>query len=134
MRHLNHLLRDHLRRALRGLASRSEIERAGFQAFFEFVNQHRNLYSIVSQAEMVDPELYRWYYRSLAQSYTRGLQAAIDRGEVKSLDPDTMAWCLMGMAHFLGMRWMLWEAKAIPGPQFETVVEFIHCGILEKSK
>jgi len=35
------------------------------------------------------------------------------------------------MAHFLGMRWMLWEGKAVPGMQFETVLEFIQRGILK---
>ena len=40
-----------------GLTRRAEIERAGFQAFFTFVNQERNLYGIVSQAELLDPEL-----------------------------------------------------------------------------
>ena len=128
---LNQNLRLHLRKALSGPTTRAEIERAGFQAFFEFVNQHKNLYSVVSQAELVDPELYRWYYRSLAESYTHGLSKAIDRGEVKPLDAETIAWCLMGMAHFLGMRWMLWEGKAVPSMQFETVLEFIQRGILK---
>ena len=132
VRHLNHQLRLHLRAALAGITSRAEIERAGFQAFFEFVEKHRNLYSIVSQAELVDPELYRWYYRSLAESYTRGLRTAVEQGEVKDLDPETIAWCLMGMAHFLGMRWTLWDGKAVPQQQFETVLEFIHNGILKR--
>ena len=129
--HLNHQLRVHLREALKGLSHRGDIERAGFQAFFDFVNHRRNLYGIVSQAELVDPELYRWYYRSLAESYTHGLKKAIHQGEIKDLDPETIAWCLMGMAHFLGMRWMLWEGKPLPSPQFETVLEFIHSGVLK---
>jgi len=128
---LNQNLRLHLRKALKGSTTRAEIERAGFQAFFEFVNRHRNLYSVVSQAELVDPELYRWYYRSLAESYTHGLSKAIDRGEMNALDAETIAWCLMGMAHFLGMRWMLWEGKAIPSMQFESVLEFIQSGIFK---
>lgn len=131
VRHLNHRLREHLRAALVDLSSRREIERAGFQAFFVFVNQHRNLYGIVSQAELADPELYRWYYRSLADSYTHGLKHSMERGEVRPLDPETIAWCLMGMAHFLGMRWTLWEGQALPERQFETVLEFIQSGILK---
>jgi len=130
VRHLNASLRDHLRESLTGLTHRADIERAGFESFFGFVDRHRNLYGIVSQAELVDPELYRWYYRSLADSYTFGLKKAIARGEIRSLDPETMAWCLMGMAHFLGMRWMLWEGKAVPKPQFETVLALIQSGLV----
>jgi len=130
VRRLNEALRSHLRTAIQGETSRAEIERAGFQAFFAFVNQHRNLYSVVSQAQLVDPELYRWYYRSLAVNYAKGLAQSIEVGEVKQLDPETIAWCLMGMAHFLGMRWTLWESRALPDRQFETALQFIHHGIL----
>ena len=134
VRHLNHALRKHLSHALTGMASRAEIERAGFHAFFEFVTRHRNLYQVVSQAELVDPELYRWYYHSLADSYTQGLRAAIAAGEVKPLDPEALAWCLMGMAHFIGMRWVLWDGRDVPGPQFEAVLEFIQGGIFNVRK
>ncbi|MGI8743723.1 MAG: TetR/AcrR family transcriptional regulator [Bryobacteraceae bacterium] len=133
VRHLNEALRLHLRTAIQGLTNRAEIERAGFQAFFAFVNQHRNLYSVVSQAELVDPELYRWYYRSLAGNYAKGLAQSIEAGEIKHLDPETIAWCLMGMAHFLGMRWMLWEGRAVPDRQFETALEFMNHGILGRN-
>jgi AcrR family transcriptional regulator len=134
VRQLNHNLRMHLRKALTGLTRRTEIERRGFQAFFDFVSEHTNLYSIVSQAELVDPELYRWYYRSLAESYTRGLAQAARRGEVKNLDPEALAWCLMGIAHFLGMRWTLWSGQPVPKRQFETVLEFIHSGIFKPQR
>ncbi|MDP8982035.1 MAG: TetR/AcrR family transcriptional regulator [Acidobacteriota bacterium] len=131
VRHLNHRLREDLRAAIEGLTRRADIERAGFQAFFAFVDRHRNLYSIVQQAELVDPALYRWYYRSLAASYAKGMARAIESGDVKPLDPECLAWCLMGMAHFLGMRWVLWEGQPLPERQFESALEFIHRGILK---
>ncbi len=134
VRHLSHELRKHLRHALTGLSSRADIERAGFHAFFEFVTRNRNLYRVVSQAELVDPDLYRWYYRSLSDSYTTGLRAAIEAGEVKPLDPEALAWCLMGMAHFIGMRWVLWDGREVPEPQFQTVLEFIQGGIFNVRK
>jgi AcrR family transcriptional regulator len=130
VRHLNSELRLHIRPAIQGLTRRAEIERAGFRAFFAFVNRRRNLYSIVSQAELVDPELYRWYYGTLAGNYTKGLAKSMKAGDIRQLDPETIAWCLMGMAHFLGMRWMLWQGKALPDRQFEAVQQFIQHGIL----
>jgi AcrR family transcriptional regulator len=130
VRHLNAELRLHIRSAIQGLTRRAEIERAGFQAFFAFVNRRRNLYGIVSQAELVDPELYRWYYGTLARNYAKGLARSMKAGDIKQLDPETIAWCLMGMAHFLGMRWTLWQGKALQDRQFETVQQFIQYGIL----
>src|SRR5260370_35709257 len=54
---LNQNLRLHLRKALNGPTTRAEIERAGFQAFFEFVIQHKNLYNVVSQPVRADPHV-----------------------------------------------------------------------------
>ena len=33
----------------------------------------------------------------------------MDRGEVARMDPEVLAWALMGMGELLGMRWIVWE-------------------------
>jgi AcrR family transcriptional regulator len=127
---LNHLVRQELRRATQGLSKRPEIEREGLLVFFEFVKKHKNLYRIVQQAELVDQKLYRWYYRKFAEGYSQGLSKAMGKGELRRLDPECLAYCLMGIGHFLGMRWVLWEGKGVPKKDFEAAVEFIYHGIL----
>jgi AcrR family transcriptional regulator len=126
-------LGDELRRriaaAVRGIDDRLEVERRGFRAFFTFIAAHRNLYRIVRQAEFVDEELYRGYYRRLAEGYRRGLARAIDAGQVRDLDPETLAYCLMGIADFLGMRWVLWEERDPPEHVLETVAELYSRGM-----
>ncbi|MBN8472570.1 TetR/AcrR family transcriptional regulator [Corallococcus exiguus] len=89
--------------------TRLEVEREGLRAFFQFVRQHPNLYRVVRQAEFVDADCYRRYYDRFAKGYVRGLTLAMEAGEVRRMDPEALAYCLMGIGDFLGMRWVLWE-------------------------
>jgi AcrR family transcriptional regulator len=126
---LGHDLRRHIAEAVVGLDDRMAVERAGFRAFFQFIGAHRNLYRIVRQAEFVDEELYRGYYRRLAAGYASGLQAAMRARQVARLDPETLAYCLMGIGDFLGMRWVLWEERDPPPHVIDTMTALIHHGI-----
>lgn len=130
--HLNHRLRKELHDATRGLTNRAAAERVGLEAFFRFVERHRNLYRIVQQAELVDPKLYKWYYREFAKGYRRELLRAMKTGELQKTDAESLAYCLMGVAHFLGMRWVLWDGKGVSDRQFESAMRFIYHGILSK--
>ena len=111
-------LRHAIQEAVAHLPDRAAVEREGFQAFFRFIGRHRAMYRIVRQAEFVDPRLFRWYYRHFADGYIAGLRAAQRRGEVRALDPEVLAFCLMGIGDFVGMRWVLWEKG---GPEERVV-------------
>lgn len=129
VRELSHRLRAHIAAAVADLTGRLAIERAGFQAFFDFIRRHRDLYRIVRQAEFVDEELFRWYYRRLADGYVRGLSAAVERGEVHLVDPETAAWALMGIADMVGMRWVVWQDEPLPPEVLDTVMQLLQSGL-----
>ena len=112
VRTLNHRLRADIQAAIGGLDDRVDQEIAGFDAFFEFLERHRNLYQVIRQAESVDPSLHRWHYETMAKGYVRGLRAAQVRGQIsKDLDPESVAFALMGVAEAFGMRWVHWDKK-----------------------
>jgi AcrR family transcriptional regulator len=115
-------LRAEIRQGIAGLTDRLEIEREGFRAFFRYVARHRALYRIVRQAEFVDPEAFRRYYRRMGDAYARGLQRAAKQGQIQPVDPEVAAYSLMGIADFLGMRFILWEGKGV-APPLEHVLE-----------
>lgn len=126
-------LGDRLRRALgtavKGKATRLERERAGFRAFFEFASKHRNLYRIVRQAEFVDEKVFLDYYKTLATAYARGLGKAMEAKELGRFDPEVIAYALMGIADFLGMRFVLWGSEDELDRVVEEVSEFITNGL-----
>ncbi len=109
VRELGRKLREHVHLRTAGCETRLEIERAGFRAFFEFCLEHRDLYRIVRQAEFVEESVYRDYYLSLGKAYAEGLARAMKAGEIRELDPERLAYALMAIADFYGMRWVLWD-------------------------
>lgn len=124
-----HELRTATRLATEGTGNRAEVERAGFAAFFAYIHEHPHLYRVVRQAEFVDPAIFEEYYRVFAEGYRQGLSQAMGRGEISSLDPETLAYCLMGIGDFIGMRWVLWSPDPIPDEVFEHVMRFIRYGL-----
>ncbi len=125
VRGLSHQVRQEMAEAVAGLTDRMAIERSGFRVFFSFIHHHRSMYKIVRQAEFVDEELYRWYYRRMADGYIQGLSKAMDAGQIRQMDPEVLAYCLMGMGDFLGMRWVLWDEDGLPNGVFEQFMEII---------
>lgn len=127
-------LREALHTATKGQHTRLEKERAGFRAFFEFAGRHRNLYRIVRQAEFVDGEVYHRYYRGLATAYARGLTRAMETKDIGRYDAEVIAYALMGIADFIGMRFVVWEDPAALERVTDEVVHFIQFGLLSKER
>ena len=124
-----HELRMATRLAASEASDRVEAERQGFAAFFRFIDEHRTLYRVVRQAEFVDEALFREYYTLFATGYEAALSSAMEGGEIERLDPQVLAYCLMGIGDFIGMRWVLWGNDGIPDDVFGEVMEFIRRGL-----
>lgn len=129
---INRQLRARLRAAIAGLRDRRQIERAGFRAFFDFIKDHARAYRIVREAEFIGlpkSTAGRWYYERLAQGYVPGLAKAMAAGQIRKLDPEALAYALMGIGHFIALRWVLWEGQAVPNAVFETMMDFVLHGL-----
>jgi AcrR family transcriptional regulator len=126
---LGHALRNHLREAVAGQKHRIDIEREGFRAFFAFVKQHQNLYRVVRQAEFVDEAVYKNYYRKMTAAYVKGLRAAMAAGQIRKADPERLAYALMGIADFYGMRWILWDKHTDIDGLVEDAMQMVQRGV-----
>lgn len=131
-------LRAQMRAAIAGVSNRLEIERRGFEAFFTYVAEHRRIYSIVQEAERVAPDAFFDYYRKISQGYIRSLARAMDDGEVRAMDPEALAYALMGIGHFVALRWLVWPSEtevsqngtgALPEGVFASLMDFITHGM-----
>ncbi len=126
---LNRDLRHTLAEGTRDLKTRAEVEAEGLRLFLKFLQHHRKLYRIVKQAEVVDPDLFRWYYQRIAQGYGRGLEAAMDRGEFRRRDAELIAFALMGIGDFVGMRYVTQDG-GLSDAKLEELVDFILHGLV----
>src|SRR5690349_11689304 len=126
---IGHQLRAHSAQAIGKAGNRLEAEKLGLEAFLQFTTKHRGLYRIVQESQFVDPQVFREYYEKLAEGYAAALEKAARTGELARGDAETRAWSLMGIGHFLGMRWCLWEKQMPPNHVFEEVMTFITRGM-----
>ncbi|PSN82693.1 TetR family transcriptional regulator [Candidatus Marsarchaeota G2 archaeon ECH_B_SAG-F08] len=105
---INHDLRKHLAVRTSGLKDRISIEQEGFKAFFEWFRENKFAYKILREAEIVDEEIYKWHYKKIAEGYSRRLESAMKKGEIRKMDPELLSYTLMGIADFVGKRYILW--------------------------
>jgi AcrR family transcriptional regulator len=131
---LGERLRQALADGIAGKQHRLEKERGGFKAFFEFAGKHRNLYRIVRQAEFVDEAVYHRYYRGLAAAYAKGLADAMAAGEIGRYEPEVLAYALMGIADFLGMRFVVWDNPEALERITDEVMHFVSHGLLSAAR
>jgi AcrR family transcriptional regulator len=122
-----HELRATLAQATADVVGRIAKEQAGFAAFFAWMARHRALYLIVRQAEYVDRDVYRGWYHQLADGYAEALRAAIDDGELAPVDDvETLAYALMGIGDFVGLRWLVIEPRrTVPPAALATIAQVV---------
>lgn len=130
---LGRRLREALGAAIKSHPKRLDKERAGFRAFLAFAGKHRNLYRIVRQAEFVDEAVYHRYYRGLAAAYAKGLGRAMESGDIARYEPELLAYTLMGIADFLGMRFVVWEGDEGLERVTDEVMRFIEHGLMPRA-
>jgi len=118
---LNSRVRHAMVEAAGAQTDRRAAEREGFRAFFRFTAQNPQLYRVIRQAEFVAPHVLRRHYERIAEGYVEGLRAAQARGELAPVDPEVLAWALMGIGEIVGMRWALWEDDVPPSERPDGV-------------
>jgi AcrR family transcriptional regulator len=126
---LNHDLRRTLSEGTSPLPTRAAAEAEGLRLFFRYLLRHRKLYRIVHEAASVDPALYRQYVERIAQGYQAGLTRAMEAGEVKRVDPELLAYALMGIAETVATRYVIWE-DGMTETKFDQLVDLILHGLL----
>ena len=130
VRDLNRRVRHAMKEASSQGETRLEAELLGFRAYFEFTSEHTALYRIIRQAEFVSPEMLKYHYDRLAEGYVEGLREAMADGETGDIDPEIVAWALMGAGELLGLRWILWEGGGEPPERVLVELDRIIAGAL----
>lgn len=122
-------IREVLSARVSGSETRLEAEVAGTEAFFAWLTEHRHHHRILHLVDEVDEGLAREFFMAISTSYTEALRRAMDDGEIPRMDPELLAYALMGIGHFLSMRWILWSGGEFP-PELEDDLRRIISGTL----
>ena len=132
VRYINHLLRKELQRRTEGIADRRDVEWIGMLAFLNFLSEHRAIYRVIPEFELVGREAGLWYYKKLAKGYITGLEKGIAKGQIRDLPAKFMARFLMGFIHFIALKWLVWNNTTqphLPDRLLNDLREFILFGL-----
>jgi len=99
----------------------ADAQKRGFYAFFDFARAHRHIYRIIQECDRVDPTTYRRFYSMLAETYRAGATDAAARGELGDIDPEVLAYCLLGVGHFVALRFLQWDDQMTSEAQDATI-------------
>jgi AcrR family transcriptional regulator len=132
VKYINREMRKELQRFVSKTRDRRDAERVGILAFFEFIRRHREIYRIVPEFEMIGREVGLWYYKKMAVGYIKGIEQGIEKGEIRDLPASFVVKSLMGLTHFIGLKWIIWvnnpQAK-VPPQVFKDIMNFILFGL-----
>jgi AcrR family transcriptional regulator len=133
----NHKMRQELQRVVAKTIDRRDAERLGILSFLEFVRQHRKIYRIVPECEIISRDVSRWYYTKIAHGYIKGLKRGVEKGEIRNLPPIFLARSLMGLTHFIALKWIIWNLAPqvlITHPVLRDMIEFVLFGCRSNEK
>jgi len=122
-------------KAIEGLKTRVEIERAGLKAFIDYVRRDPLAYKVVWESLFVDPVIFKEYYESFSAAYVHKLKHFVEIGEVRSdINLETVSYVLMGISNFVGLQ-ILFRDKVVEA-DIDFVVDesmkILHDGLFSK--
>lgn len=133
----SHMIRKHLSKSIKNCKTRREAERVGLKSWIEFILKNQYMYHIIWESMYIDSSIFQDYYITFCEAYMKGLREAEDSGEVLDIDPEVLAYTLMGASNFIGLRWCLFDENTPPEEVDYVVDEFMKIldnGIFSKDK
>lgn len=126
---LSHNIRKEIAIATKDCKSRYEEEKIGFRVFFDFARKHIGLYKIIWESQFVDEELFKDYYDNFANRYMKRIKEAQQNGEIADMDPETLAYCLIGITNFIGLKWVIFNDKPVPDQVIHNIMKLLKSGM-----
>lgn len=102
-------IRKNISKKIKEVTSRKEAERLGLLVFLEIVKEHKYIYNIIWESLYIDKKKFIDYYMDFAEHYSEQLKEAMDEGIMIKYDPEVVAWALMGVSNFLGLRYVMFR-------------------------
>jgi AcrR family transcriptional regulator len=118
-------IREVSRAAIENAPRRQEAEVAGTRAFLRWLVEHPHMHRVLHLIDEVDVELSREFFMDVGRPYTELLRSGIQAGEIEPVDPELLAFALMGVNNFVSMRWVLWTGTPFPANLEEDLAAII---------
>jgi AcrR family transcriptional regulator len=137
VKYFNHAMRMEVQRFVAKTTDRRDAERIGILKFLEFTGKHRKIYRIVPECEIISRDVSLWYYNKIAHGYIQGIRQGIENREIRDLPPVFLARTLMGLTHFVALKWVIWNAGSrgvFPNNLLSDTINFLLYGLNPTAK
>ena len=123
-----HEIRRNIAEAVKGLTDRVDIEQAGLLSFLQQVRKQPHMYKIIWESLYINPDLFAQYYESFAERY----KAQLDRqgGELTQMDNMVLAYLLMGISNFVGLKYVFFDKQANLEQAAAETAKFLRYGLV----
>lgn len=95
-------IREHLKGYINKCKTRKEKEKEGLRAWLHYVRDNPGVYRLIWETLFIDKKAFDDYYVTFANSYVKGLIE--DKDEINNDDYLNIAYMLIGISNFLGIR------------------------------
>ncbi|MBN2878457.1 MAG: TetR/AcrR family transcriptional regulator [Clostridia bacterium] len=130
----SHLLRSEIVRKIKELdcKTRREAEEVGMLHFLQTIQEHPYIYQIIWESLYIDKSLFIDYYTNFAEHYTKGLDKAFADEEISKFDNEVIAYMLMGIVNFIGLRYVFFKKDRNLEDVVGEVMEVLDKGLFRK--
>ena len=102
--------------------------------FLEIARDNKHIYNIIWESLYIDKNKFIVYYNGIwkfcRDNYSQKLQESADKGEIRSdIDPEVLAWALMGLSNFLGLRYVIFKEEENLDIIVDKAMKFIEKGL-----
>ncbi len=124
-------IRNNLSQATKYSKTRLSAEKVGLKAFLIFIKNNKHAYSLIWQSQHINPTLFENYYMSFSKRYIKNLQKAIDSHEIYDYDLEILSFTLMGIANFIGLRYLLFNEDTDIDELVDQVTNILQTGVFK---
>ncbi len=127
LKQYGHQIRKNIALNTKGLSGRLAIERAGLLAFLKHVKRKPHMYNIIWESLYINPRLFVDYYETFAQRYKMQLDQSA--GELTGMDTTVLAYALMGISNFIGLKYVFFDKNADLEKAVDEVMKLLERGM-----
>lgn len=127
-------IRANIAKRIEGIKSRKEAERLGLLVFLEIVRESKYIYNIIWESLYIDKQKFIDYYMDFAEHYSKQIKEAMDDGVMLKYDPEVVAWTLMGISNFIGLRYVMFKDNENLDKVADEVMNMLDRGLFGTEK
>ena len=132
LRQYNHMIREEIAERTKNCANRKEMERMGILVFLETIRKSPYIYNIIWESLYIDKSLFIEYYETFAMKYANSLEVSKEKGEIKDYDTTILAYVLMGINNFIGLKFVMFDKDSDLESVVDEVMKILENGMFNK--